>query len=77
MSDTRTVLIVGGGFAGVACAQELAKQDVDVILLDQNNYHQFQPMLYQVATEERNLLTSSQRPNCRRDTVAGSTWNRT
>jgi len=41
---------VGGGFAGVACAQELAKQDVDVILLDQNNYHQFQPMLYQVAT---------------------------
>ena len=51
MSDT-TVLIVGGGFAGVACAQELAKQDVDVILLDQNNYHQFQPMLYQVATAQ-------------------------
>jgi len=46
------VLIVGGGFAGVACAQELAKQDVDVILLDQNNYHQFQPMLYQVATAQ-------------------------
>jgi len=43
---------VGGGFAGVACAQELAKQDVDVILLDQNNYHQFQPMLYQVATAQ-------------------------
>ena len=52
MSDTTTVLIVGGGFAGVACAQELAKQDVDVILLDQNNYHQFQPMLYQVATAQ-------------------------
>jgi len=43
---------VGGGFAGVACAQELAKQDVEVILLDQNNYHQFQPMLYQVATAQ-------------------------
>ena len=52
MSDTTTVLIVGGGFAGVACAQELAKKDVDVILLDQNNYHQFQPMLYQVATAQ-------------------------
>jgi NADH dehydrogenase len=52
VSDTTTVLIVGGGFAGVACAQELAKQDVEVILLDQNNYHQFQPMLYQVATAQ-------------------------
>jgi NADH dehydrogenase len=51
MTDT-TVLVVGGGFAGVACAQHLAKHDVDVILLDQNNYHQFQPMLYQVATAQ-------------------------
>jgi NADH:ubiquinone reductase (H+-translocating) len=51
MSDT-TVLIVGGGFAGVACAQQLDKHDVDVILLDRNNYHQFQPMLYQVATAQ-------------------------
>jgi NADH:quinone reductase (non-electrogenic) len=51
MADT-TVLVVGGGFAGVTCAQHLAKQDVDVILLDQNNYHQFQPMLYQVATAQ-------------------------
>jgi NADH:ubiquinone reductase (H+-translocating) len=51
MSDT-TVLIVGGGFAGVACAQQLAKHDVDVVLLDRNNYHQFQPMLYQVATAQ-------------------------
>jgi NADH:quinone reductase (non-electrogenic) len=51
VSDT-TVLIVGGGMAGVACAQQLAKHDVDVILLDQNNYHQFQPMLYQVATAQ-------------------------
>jgi NADH dehydrogenase len=46
------VLIVGGGFAGVACAQRLAKHDVSVTLLDQNNYHQFQPLLYQVATAQ-------------------------
>jgi NADH dehydrogenase len=51
MSDAR-VLIVGGGFAGVTCAQQLAKHDVDVILLDRNNYHQFQPLLYQVATAQ-------------------------
>jgi NADH:quinone reductase (non-electrogenic) len=51
MSDT-TALVVGGGFAGVTCAQELAKHDVNVILLDRNNYHQFQPMLYQVATAQ-------------------------
>jgi NADH dehydrogenase len=47
-----TVLIVGGGFAGVTCAQQLAKHDVNVILLDRNNYHQFQPLLYQVATAQ-------------------------
>jgi NADH dehydrogenase len=45
------VVVVGGGFAGIACAQRLAKQDdVDVTLIDRHNYHQFQPLLYQVAT---------------------------
>ena len=44
------VVIVGGGFAGVACAKALADEDVDVLLLDRNNYHQFQPLLYQVAS---------------------------
>jgi NADH dehydrogenase len=51
MADT-TVLVVGGGFAGVTCAQHLGKHDVSVVLLDRNNYHQFQPMLYQVATAQ-------------------------
>jgi NADH dehydrogenase len=47
------VVIVGGGFAGVACAKGLAgKNGVRVTLLDQNGYHQFQPLLYQVATAE-------------------------
>ena len=47
------VVIVGGGFAGLACARKLAKSDdVRVTLLDKNNYHQFQPLLYQVATAE-------------------------
>jgi NADH:ubiquinone reductase (H+-translocating) len=47
------VVIVGGGFAGIACAKGLAgKQGVRVTLLDKNDYHQFQPLLYQVATAE-------------------------
>ena len=47
------VVIVGGGFAGMACARELAKSgDVQVTLIDRNNYHQFQPLLYQLATAE-------------------------
>src|SRR5262249_24566094 len=52
--DSRTrVVIVGGGFAGVACASLLGEDDrVDVTLIDQNGYHQFQPLLYQVATAE-------------------------
>jgi NADH dehydrogenase len=47
------VVIVGGGLAGVACAQGLAgKKGVRVTLLDSNGYQQFQPLLYQVATAE-------------------------
>src|SRR5215475_4887151 len=47
------VVIVGGGFAGLGCARALARRPgVRVTLLDKNNYHQFQPMLYQVATSQ-------------------------
>ena len=45
------VIIVGGGSAGLGCARKLAShQEVRVTLIDKNNYHQFQPLLYQVAT---------------------------
>lgn len=46
------ILILGGGMAGVTCAQTLADELVDVTLVDRNNYHQFQPLLYQVATSQ-------------------------
>ncbi|MFZ5555468.1 MAG: NAD(P)/FAD-dependent oxidoreductase [Pseudomonadota bacterium] len=44
------VVIVGAGFAGIACAARLAREPVQVTLVDRNNYHLFQPLLYQVAT---------------------------
>jgi NADH dehydrogenase len=57
-SGTQTrVIVVGGGFAGIACARDLAKHaDIDVTLIDKNDYHQFQPLLYQVATS---MLTAA------------------
>ena len=47
-----SVVVVGGGFAGVACATELAKHGIAVTMIDRNNYHQFQPLLYQLATAQ-------------------------
>src|SRR5262245_27713413 len=44
------VVIVGAGFGGIHAARALKRADVDVVLLDRNNYHLFQPLLYQVAT---------------------------
>ncbi|MFD0836520.1 NAD(P)/FAD-dependent oxidoreductase [Mariniflexile aquimaris] len=44
------VVIIGGGFAGIALAKKLSKQEVQVVLLDKHNYHTFQPLLYQVST---------------------------
>jgi len=45
------VIIVGAGFAGLQLARRLNnKDDIEILLLDKNNYHQFQPLFYQVAT---------------------------
>ncbi|WP_295118707.1 NAD(P)/FAD-dependent oxidoreductase [uncultured Chitinophaga sp.] len=44
------VVIVGGGFGGIMLAKSLRKAAFQVVLLDRNNYHLFQPLLYQVAT---------------------------
>lgn len=43
------IVIIGAGFAGINLAKRLSKKRFQVVLLDKNNYHQFQPLLYQVA----------------------------
>src|SRR5215217_7765616 len=51
--ERRHVVVVGGGFAGVGCVKRLlGEQGVSVTLVDRHNYHQFQPLLYQVATSQ-------------------------
>jgi NADH dehydrogenase len=50
MSERWRVVIIGGGFGGLSAAQHLNSNLVDVTLIDQRNYHLFQPLLYQVAT---------------------------
>jgi NADH:ubiquinone reductase (H+-translocating) len=50
VADKTRVLIVGGGFAGIAAARALKRTDVEITLIDRRNHHIFQPLLYQVAT---------------------------
>ncbi|MGG6379911.1 NAD(P)/FAD-dependent oxidoreductase [Paenarthrobacter sp. NEAU-H11] len=52
MEDSYQVIVIGAGFAGTAAARELGRKGVRVLLIDSNNYHQFQPLLYQVATSQ-------------------------
>ena len=50
-NNRKTVVVVGGGFAGINFIKKIAKnKSLDVILVDTNNYHFFPPLLYQVAT---------------------------
>ncbi len=48
-SSKKRIVIVGGGFAGIALVREL-KSKFQIVLVDKNNFHTFQPLLYQVAT---------------------------
>ena len=51
MKTPQKVIIIGGGFAGLSCAQKLAgNSDFQVTIIDRQNHHLFQPLLYQVAT---------------------------
>src|ERR1700756_4832570 len=48
--EHKRVVIIGGGFAGIAAAHALRRADAEIVLIDRRNHHIFQPLLYQVAT---------------------------
>jgi NADH dehydrogenase len=50
LGGRKRIVIVGGGFAGIAAARALRRSDADIILIDRRNHHIFQPLLYQAAT---------------------------
>ena len=50
MNSSKRIIIVGAGFAGLRLAQDLEKSAYEILLIDKNNFHQFQPLMYQVAT---------------------------
>lgn len=45
----KKIVLIGGGFAGMEMAQQLRNKDVELLLIDKQNHHQFQPLFYQVA----------------------------
>jgi NADH dehydrogenase len=49
-TDKQRIVVLGGGFAGLKLARKLSRKAYQVVLLDRNNYHMFQPLFYQVAT---------------------------
>ncbi|MCI4666983.1 MAG: NAD(P)/FAD-dependent oxidoreductase [Bacteroidia bacterium] len=49
-TDLPRVVVIGGGYGGITVAQALRKAPVQVVMIDKNNYHTFQPLLYQVAS---------------------------
>src|SRR6266852_5419616 len=50
MEEKHRVIILGGGFGGLAAAKKLKRAPVEVTLIDKRNFHLFQPLMYQVAT---------------------------
>jgi NADH dehydrogenase len=52
MADIPHVIILGVGFGGIGALKKLRDADIRITLIDKHDYHTFQPLLYQVATEE-------------------------
>lgn len=84
--DTKPrVLIIGAGFAGLYATKALKNAAVEVLMIDQNNYHTFQPLLYQVATggidvgdiaqHVRNVFRHQENYQFRQGTVVEVDWD--
>ena len=50
MAKKHKIIIIGAGFGGITLAKSFKNKNVDVLLIDQNNYHNFQPLMYQIGT---------------------------
>ena len=50
MAKKKKIIIVGAGFGGISLATSFKNKNFDVLIIDQNNYHNFQPLMYQIAT---------------------------
>ncbi len=50
MAKKHKIVIIGAGFGGITLATSLKNKNVEILLIDQNNYHNFQPLMYQIAT---------------------------
>lgn len=79
--QTRKVVIIGGGFAGLNFVKRLDPRKFDITLVDRNNYHSFPPLFYQVASAVLTRRVSAFRfvENCGNYAVAaaayGSIWD--
>ena len=49
-NQLKRVVIVGGGLGGLRLAEDLSKANLQVVLIDKNNFHQFPPLIYQIAS---------------------------
>jgi len=49
-NNRKKIVIIGCGFGGLTLAKKLSRLPLEILLIDKNNYHTFQPLLYQVAT---------------------------
>ena len=63
----KRIVIIGAGFAGLKLAKKLVGSGYQIVLIDKNNYHQFQPLFYQAEFKHKNYRTpffySTQKPN--------------
>ena len=85
MSNRPKILIIGAGFAGLNAAKMLKDAPVDILMVDQHNYHTFQPLLYQVATagleigdiahQIRDVFREQENVRFRQATVTGVDWD--
>ncbi len=86
MSRKPKVVIIGAGFAGLNAAKGLKNTLVDILMIDQNNYHTFQPLLYQVATaglepadiaqQVRHIFKKQKNFRFRQGTVVNVDWDK-